>query len=337
MNNKDESLMNLRSGIQVLDQTPALADPAHVQALQTLGAACWKQRARLVKWDKSTMLDGTQTPRMMFVYISGGVLQVDVDCCARADKNPLEMKALFTKLLGEDHQRILDFCCDAYDAFFADTLHPAARLLFGDLAPGSSGPAPGGGVCLLPGRKLLLSGMPGAAQLLHLDSHWPTLVGNVYLRPRGHEHRALRATIFPEEPDLGPAAHHPRDLRTLEDTVVDGTLGKDSPMWSERKDAGPCTMPHNSAVLFCGNVVHGGPHPQRGKGAPRIVMFQHVRPAWAPADDLSDFQDFEFSLCARRYGASERTRRALQDTGGRWRDHITDPDSDPVYREFQEL
>lgn len=298
--------MDLHTGIELV-QGPVLASH-HVLALQKLGKACWRRRDDLVQWD--TARDGTKAAPL-FTFIGGHVLQVDVDRCSSACTRTRSTARFFTDLLGVDAEDVLRACQGAYDAFYMTTLAPAAHRLYGAENQ----------IFLQPGRKLLLSGNPGEAQLLHLDSLWPTLVGNVYLRPLGSEMLPLRATHFSQEDGCSGMTRHPRDLRILN---IDDSLGRDSIPWDKRADVGPGTVLHNSAVLFCGNVVHGGPAPESSipEAEPRIVMFQQVRPASSPDQDLSDYQEFEFSLFQREYGASLATRRALRATRGRWREHV---------------
>lgn len=299
--------MNSTTGIRLIDDRDVLA-PRHVSAIQQLASACWACREELVAWDQ----ERSSPAPLLFAFINGHVLQVDVDLCAAAASRTRYLRHFFEQLLGPTAPTLLRTCQDAYDAFFTTTLEPAARQLFGPAEP----------ICLLPGRKLLLSGPGGQEQLLHLDSLWPTLVGNVYLRPAGAEGLPMRATVFPEE--TGGRAH-PRDLRELTDAEFDATLGSGSVPWGNRADVGPRMVAHNRAVLFCGNVVHGGPaptdSPAERNAQPRIVMFQHVRPKSSPAADLSDYQEFEFSMFHRYYGATAPTQRALRATRGRWRDH----------------
>jgi hypothetical protein len=306
--------MNTTTGIHLIDGRDVLA-PRHVSAIQQLASACWACRDKLVAWDQ----ERASPAPLLFAFINGRTLQVDVDLCAAAASRTRSLRHFFEQLLGPATHTLLKTCQDAYDAFYATTLEPAARQLFG----------PAESICLLPGRKLLLSGAGGQDQLLHLDSLWPTLVGNVYLRPAGAEARPLRATVFPEE--TGGRAH-PRDLRELTDAEFDATLGSGSAPWTSRADVGPRTVAHNRAVLFCGNVVHGGPapvdSPAEREAEPRIVMFQHVRPRSSPTADLSDYQEFEFSMFHRYYGATAPTLRALRATRGRWRDHFDGEEGD---------
>lgn len=315
--------MDRQTGIQVIDDRPVLA-PHHELAIQQLGELCWCHR------DILTDLNSMHAPSApMFVYISGGVLQVDVDLCVDAfedkirtrSRSPCEFAvSFFADAFGSrvGASTVLRMCQDAYFYIFQNFLTPAGRDLWSE------------DVRMLPGRKLLLSGTPGEAQLLHMDSIWPTLVGSVYLRPQGFEKHDMRATVFPEEPD-GPdlvniQSRHPRDLRVLN---VDSTLGRDSPPWNMRPDIGPGVVKHNSAVLFCGNVVHGGPAPCLSSMAePRIVMFQSVGPVSSPTTNLSDYQEFEFSLYSRLYGACAATGRALKSTQGNWKDHYHEEDDE---------
>ena len=281
-------------------ENPLIA--AHVEALQRVSEACWSQRSMLL----------TSAVHGAFLTISGDVFQVDVDKCAAACFTR-GGKKFFVKLLGEDAHKLLVLCQSAYDAFFTETLEPTAQALFANER-----------IHRMPGRKLLLSGLPGRSQLLHLDSLFPTLVGNVYLRPRGFEHVPIEATIFPLEPRISAAMNHPRDLTSPATLLeLDDVLGCNSVPWGKRADDGPRHVTHNSAVLFYGNIVHGGPAPDEVLEAePRIVMFQSVRPGSSADVDLSDYQEFEFSLFNRLYGDTPQTRRAVRDTMGRWREHF---------------
>ena len=303
--------MNISTGIHVVGDYPSVTIlyKEHVEAIQQLASACWGRRRELLQ-------RSAQTGDALFVRISGNVLQVDVDRCEVACSRTRASASFFVQLLGPAAADILARCQDAYDLFYVDHLEPAAKDLFRTEA-----------LVLQPGRKLLLSGAESCAQLLHVDSLWPTLVGNVYLRPARAEHLPIPATRFPEEPG---ARTHPRDLRLIDDAEFDATIGKDSEPWERRRNVGPDTIKHNHAVLFCGNIVHGGPAPTAGEpveAEPRIVMFQLVQPASSPTDDLSDYQNFEFSLFMQRYGCGPDTYQALRRTKGRWREHyIQDKD-----------
>lgn len=313
--------MNLETGIQVR-QGPVL-DSEHIVALQHLGEACWRNRKAIGSWiDRRIAFNA-------FAFISGNVLQVDVDQCAVASTRTRYSNKVFLALLGSNAVSILQVCQKAYDTFYLNVLEPAARNLYGIQA----------GVRLQAGRKLLLSGRCCEPQLLHLDSLWPTLVGNVYIRPRSAEEVPMLATVFPREgaDDSSPISPvHPRDLQNVN---LDGILGRDSLPWDLRADIGPRTVHHNSAVIFCGNVVHGGPGPDRLPEQtssttmdPRMVMFQMASPLSSPDENLSNFQEFEFSLHKRLYGNHQSTQQALARTSGRWKDHMQTND-----QEFFEL
>ena len=296
-------MMNVRDGLEILSNTSIL-DEVYVRAIQQVGESCWKYREELVNWDIAHA-----TPPMLFVYISGGVLQVDIDrCYARCSITTRSSTKLFHDLLGISTD-ILNICRVAYDRFYADILGPAACRLYGPYET----------IHRQPGRKLLLSGHPGQPQLLHLDSLWPTLVGNIYLRPRGFEHVPIRATRIVRET---PSPYHPRDLRV---NNADDALGAGTMAWDAREPVGPSHVQHNTSILFCGNIIHGGPGPDELAvvAEPRMVMFQMVRPGSSPADDLSDFQEFEFSLYMRKYGPGAETRRVVEASCGRWKDHFT--------------
>jgi hypothetical protein len=306
----------------ITDEKSAALSPVHVSALQHVAQRCWQERRSLISWNASR---DPMTPRL-FAWISGHVLQVDIDRCADACESTRYLHRFFNTLLGGqdapgEPEHVLNQCQEAYDAFYENTLAPTARQVFGKT------------VHRQPGRKLLLSGNTCQPQLLHLDSLWPTMVGNVYLRPKGSEDVPLRATIFPEEPI---PQTHPRDLRSGDGIDFDQVLGKHSTPWNERKDVGPGSVGHNRAVLFCGNVVHGGPGPDDRKEAePRIVMFQQARADSSPAEDISDVQHFEFTLKHTAYGEGAETKAALRATNGRWRSHF--PDNCGEYKKLDRL
>ena len=282
-----------------------LRNATHVEALQHVSEACWSQRVLLL---------GSSAVRGAFLTISGGVLQVDIDKCAAACDRTRRGKKFFDYLLGDNARETLILCQAAYDAFFTETLAPAAKEIF-----------PLELIHRMPGRKLLLSGAPGCAQLLHLDSLSPTLVGNVYLRPRGFEDVSMLSTIFPHEPKISQEMNYPRDLNSLAiQKAIDDALGCNSTPWKNRENIGPKCVKHNTAIIFHGNTVHGGPAPDKHIHAePRIVMFQSVRPGSSKDEDLSDYQEFEFSMFNRMYGDCLSTRRAVRDTAGRWREHFS--------------
>ena len=310
--------MDLETGILVR-QGPVLASE-HILALQQLGEACWRNKKAIGRWIDMRIAFNS------FAFISGNVLQVDVDQCALASTRTRYSSNVFLALLGPNAVSILKVCQQAYDSFYANVLEPAALDLYGTHV----------GVRLQAGRKLLLSGRCCEPQLLHLDSLWPTLVGNVYIRPRGAEGVPMLSTVFPQEHVDGNHRMlpvHPRDLQTLN---LDNIIGRDSLPWDLRVDIGPRTVQHNSSVIFCGNIVHGGPGPDEQadhimtSSEPRMVMFQMASPLSSPEENLSNFQEFEFSLHKRLYGNHQSTQQALARSCGRWKDHLQTKDAEFV-------
>lgn len=179
----------------------------------------------------------------------------------------------------------------------------------------------------MPGRKLLISSKGNPAQLLHLDSLYPSIVANVYLRGEGEEEVPIAPTTFLRDPETVPPPAS-RDYRRHDHCKSLLSGGS----WLTREKLVLPQLQHNQAVVFAGNVIHGGP--KVTKRALRIVAFQYARPQSLPDEDLSDFQEFEFSMQGRVRGTQHpETRRALRETRGRWRDHFPNF-RDPEYLEY---
>ena len=275
---------------------PILDDPDEVCAIQLLAETAWRHRSHLVQYHPKA-----------FAVINGKVLQVDVDACCRATR-PTHLGKTMQELLccsARGYREIMVRTRSAFERFYQGTLVPAGILFFGEDTPLSR----------MPGRKLLISGPGCRDQLLHMDSLCPSLVGNVYLRATGYEGVPIVPTRFRADPPGAPT--HPRDLS---DDLQAAAMAGGIP-WDQREETGPGMLKHNQAVVFAGNVVHGGPAAR--DGLLRIVLFQYLRPGYVPEEDLSDYQEFEFSVNYRLHGAHAlSTRQALRNTRGRWRDHF---------------
>ena len=287
---------------------PVLDCQDGIQSAQMFARGCWDIRHQLYAQYPTT-----------FAPISGGVMQVDVDACVKA-VGPTRLGAYLMQVFQVSARELLNAIRSlrtAFDTLYVDMLVPACQYVHN---------IPADQVRRMKGRKMLISGRGCQAQLLHLDSLYSTVVANLYLStdPRAK----IPATRFAEEPEGTPC--HPRDLSDPQDAEC--LLG--GLPWNKRTEIGPKLLSHNQAIVFMGNVVHGGPPVHMD--ALRIVLFQYATPAGSPEEDLSDFQEFEFSMNYRLRGACDpATKAALLATGGRWCDHYDPLIDSEVYSELE--
>jgi hypothetical protein len=288
-------------------EAPVLDYPQGIQAAQLFARGCWPTRHSLF----------ANYPNV-FTQLSGGVMQIDVDGCSQA-VGPTVLGAHLQSLLMLSARGLFETvrCLrNSFDMLYEQTLAPACQYVH---------QIPAEQVRRMKGRKMLISSRGCQAQLLHLDSLYSTVVANLYLST--DPSTSIKATCFPEE--LVDTPTFPRDLT---DPQISKCLLTGLP-WNKRRDMGPKILKHNQAVVFMGNIVHGGP--KVTSSSLRIVLFQYATPSTTPDEDLSDYQEFEFSMSYRLLGAdASQTRRALCATRGRWKDHY---DYLRGTKEFEEL